>query len=143
MEPQTFRITNRTARPIVRFDRQPGPNRFSPELISNSRAIGPLTIIRTAGPDVVVLGRDHDRHVLRFAPRQHGVDRNFFGGNRNLALRDKPDHLVRSEPRRLQHFADARLRGRHHRKPIAPVLAKAKLDRVAFIGKAMPVGQEF
>ena len=56
MEPQTLRITRRTARPIVRLARQPGPKRLSPALMSSARAIGPLTIMSTAAPAVDVPG---------------------------------------------------------------------------------------
>ena len=52
----TLRMTRRSARPIVRFARQPGPKRLSPALMSSSRVIGPLTTIRTAAPPVEVPG---------------------------------------------------------------------------------------
>jgi len=55
-EPQTLRMTRRRARPMVRFARHPGPKRLSPQLMSSSRAIGPLTIMRTAAPPVDVPG---------------------------------------------------------------------------------------
>ena len=56
IEPHTLRMTRRTARPMVRLARQPGPKRLSPALMSSSRAIGPLTIISTAAPPVEVPG---------------------------------------------------------------------------------------
>jgi len=40
----------------VAFALQPGPKRLSPELMSSSRAIGPLTSMRTAEPPVLVAG---------------------------------------------------------------------------------------
>ena len=54
--PTTLRITRRIARPMVAFDRQPGPNRLSPALKSSRLAMGPLTMISTAALPVEVAG---------------------------------------------------------------------------------------
>ena len=56
MVPMTFRMTRRTARPMVALARQPGPNRLSSQLISSRRAMGPLTMTRGPAPPVDVAG---------------------------------------------------------------------------------------
>src|SRR5690349_5232654 len=54
--PMTFRITRRTARPMVALARQPGPKRLLPLLMSSFFAIGPFTSMNTAEPPVLVAG---------------------------------------------------------------------------------------
>jgi len=56
MVPMVLRMISLTARPMVAFARQPGPNRLWPQFMSSSRAIGPFTIISTAEPPVLVAG---------------------------------------------------------------------------------------
>ena len=71
--------------------------------MSSSFAIGPFTHMKTAEPPVLVAGpvvavervaerldgRDDDRHVLGLAAGHHGVDRDFLGGDRDLAVLDE------------------------------------------------------
>src|SRR5436190_20827621 len=49
----TLRITSRKARPMVAFDRQPGPKHPALELTSSSLRTGPLMITACAAPDNV------------------------------------------------------------------------------------------
>src|SRR5262245_32488427 len=54
--PPTLRITKLTARTIVAFARDSGPNTAGPELMSRARRTGPLTIVRTAKLLVLEIG---------------------------------------------------------------------------------------
>jgi hypothetical protein len=88
-------------------------------------------------------GRNHHRHVFRFAAGENGVDRHLLCRDRNLAFGNEADHLVGSQTRGLEHLGHTRLGWRHDRQTVAPVLTEAEIDRVTLVCDTMPTGKEF